>query len=145
MAVDGVYSVEVSMPEGKRSLSIQLQSGGKSVSGYVDGPFGKHAFSGGTVNGDDVSFTVRLRPGQEKKSGGSPVKTEKGFFGKLGGFLSSSLSGPSIVKAPESDEEPSTQEMPVGFKATVKGDGISGEMQFGDYASGPFTGLRVQE
>ena len=83
MAIDGVYDVEVSMPEGKRSMEITLSTKGTLLSGSVKGPFGEHSFSDGSVSGDNVSWTILLKKESDEES-------HKGFFGKISEFLSDS-------------------------------------------------------
>ncbi|HEY94174.1 MAG TPA: hypothetical protein G4O15_04490 [Dehalococcoidia bacterium] len=141
MAVDGTYNVEVSMPEGKRPLSITLKTEGNVLSGSVNGPFGKHAFGDGKVKGNDVSWKVVLTP--ESVNAGEDDDSEGGFFKKLGSFISDSLSE-FIMEPPHADIRSDT-ELPVEFTAAIAGDEISGEMKFGDYATGVFKGIRLQE
>ncbi len=141
MAVDGKYNVEVSMPEGKRPLSITLKTEGNALSGSVDGPFGKHDFSGGIVKGNDVAWTVVLTP--DSVISDEDNDSEVGFFKKLGNFISDSLSE-FIMEPPHPDIKPAT-EFQVGFTAEIAGDEISGEMEFGDYATGIFRGVRSRE
>jgi hypothetical protein len=112
MAVDGKYNVEVTMPEGKRSLSIALKTEGNTLSGSIDGPFGEHDFSDGSVKGNDVTWTVKLTPESVN------------------------------METPHPDIKAAT-ELQIEFTAEISGDEISGEMKFGDYATGSFTGVRA--
>ena len=141
MAVNGTYNVEVSMPGGKRSLSITLKTEGESLAGSIDGPFGKHNFSGGSVKGNDVAWTVVLTP--ESVSSDEGDDSESGFFKKLGNFLSDSLSD-FIMEPPHPDIKSAT-ELRVEFTAEIAGDEITGEMKFGDYAAGMLKGVRLRE
>jgi hypothetical protein len=138
MAVDGTYNVEVSMPEGKRSLSITLKTEGNSLSGCIDGPFGKHDFNGGSVTGNVIAWTVVLTP--ESVESDEDDDSESGFFRKLGSFISDSLSE-FIMETPHPDIKSATV-LSVEFTATIAGDEITGEMNFGDYATGIFKGIR---
>lgn len=140
MAVDGTYDVEVSMPEGKRSLSITLKSEGNSLAGSIDGPFGKHDVSDGSVKGNDAAWTVVLTP--ESVNTDEDGDSESNFFRKLGSFISDSLS--DFIMEPPHPNIKSATELPVEFTATVAGDEITGEMMFGDYATGMFKGVRSQ-
>jgi hypothetical protein len=140
MAVDGTYDVEVSMPEGKRSLSITLKSRGNSLGGNIDGPFGKHDFSGGSVKENDVAWTVVLTP--DSVSTDEDDNSEGGFFKKLGNFFSDSFSE-FIMESPHPDIKPET-ELRIEFTAAIAGEEITGEMKFGDYATGMFKGVRSQ-
>jgi hypothetical protein len=140
MAVDGIYDVEVSMPEGVRSLSITLKTEGDSLGGSIDGPFGKHDFVGGSIQGNDIGWTVVLTP--ESVNTDEDDGSEGGFFKKLSNFVSGSLSE-FIMETPHPDIR-SASELQVRFTATIAGDKITGEMQFSDYATGIFTGTRSQ-
>ncbi|MFC1947616.1 hypothetical protein ACFLXY_06835 [Chloroflexota bacterium] len=141
MAVDGTYKVEVSMPEGTRSLLITLKTEGNSLSGSIDGPFGKHDFTGGNVRGNDITWTVVLTP--ESVNTEEDDNSEGGFFKKLGNFISDSLSE-FIMEPPHSDIRSAT-ELPVEFTTAIASDEITGEMKFGDYATGILKGIRTQE
>jgi hypothetical protein len=141
MAVDGTYKVDVSMPEGTRSLSIVLKTEGDLLKGSIDGPFGKHDISSGSVKGNDVTWTVVLTP--DSVDTDEDNDSEGGFFKKLGSFLSDSLSE-FIMEPPHPDIKPTT-ELLVEFTAAIAGDEITGEMKFGDYATGSFRGNRLQE
>jgi hypothetical protein len=139
MAVDGKYNVEVTMPEGKRSLSIALKTEGNTLSGSIDGPFGEHDFSDGSVKGNDVTWSVKLTP--ESVNTDDDDDSDGGFFKKLGSFISDSLSE-FIMETPHPDIKAAT-ELQIEFTAEISGDEISGEMKFGDYATGSFTGVRA--
>src|SRR4030042_4478437 len=124
MAVDGTYNVEVSMPEGIRSLSITLKTEGNSLGGTIDGPLGKHDFSGGSVRGNDVAWTVVLTPesvntDEDEDSGG-------GFFKKLGNFISDSLS--EFIMEPPHPDIRSATELQIEFSAAIAGNEITAEM-----------------
>lgn len=126
------------MPEGTRSLSITLKTEGNSLGGSIDGPFGKHDFSNGSMKGNDVAWTVVLTPESVNTDGDDD--SAGGFFRKLGNFISDSLSE-FIMEPPHPDIKPATV-LSVEFTATIAGDEITGEMNFGDYATGIFKGVR---
>jgi hypothetical protein len=138
MSVDGTYKVEVSMPEGKRSLLITLKTEGNTLSGSIDGPFGKHDFNDGSMKGNDVAWTVVLTP--ESVNTDEDNDSEGGFFRKLGNFISDSFS--EFIMEPPHPDIKSATELSVEFTATIAGDEITGEMKFGDYATGIFKGIR---
>ncbi|MBN2075130.1 MAG: hypothetical protein JW762_06225 [Dehalococcoidales bacterium] len=140
MALDGTYNVVVSMPEGTRSLSITLKTEGNTLSGSIDGPFGKHDFSSGSVKGNDVAWMVVLTP--ESVNTDDDDDSEGGFFKKLGSFISDSLSE-FIMEPPHPDIKAAT-ELQIEFTAAISGNEISGEMKFGEYATGMFKGIRSQ-
>lgn len=140
MAIDGKYKVEVSMPEGKRPLSITLKTTGNALSGSIDGPFGKHVFTDGIVKGNDIAWTVVLTPESVGKDKDKDDDSEGGLLKKLGSFVSDSLS--EFIMEPPRPDVKSASEFPVDFTAEIEGDDISGEMKFGDYATGMFKGIR---
>jgi len=145
MAVDGTYEVEASMPGGTTNLSILLKSRGLLVSGYVDGQFGKHEFSGGEKIRNEITWTILLKPAAEKEPPASGNRSGKGIFGKIGDFIMDSLSGPSIGTLPAPKVKRPVAGMPVLFRAWIKNDTITGEMEFGSYGTGRFSGTRVSE
>ena len=60
MAIDGTYDIEVDTPMGKQQIKLTLTAKGNSLSGTMEGPFGKQEFSGGTVSGDDVAWKLAV-------------------------------------------------------------------------------------
>ena len=60
MAVDGTYNIETTTPRGTQTSKLTLKSDGKTLSGSLEGPRGTQAFSGGTVSGNDVAWSVTV-------------------------------------------------------------------------------------
>ena len=60
MAVDGTYEIELDTPMGKQQVKLTLATKGNSLSGTMEGPFGKQEFSGGTVSGDEVAWKLAV-------------------------------------------------------------------------------------
>ena len=60
MSIDGKYDVELQTTLGPQAIGLTLKTDGNSISGTMDGHFGQQSFSGGTVDGNDVAWTVRL-------------------------------------------------------------------------------------
>ena len=61
MAVDGTYNVEVDTPLGKQTAKLVLKSEGNALSGSVEAEMGgMNEFSGGTVNGDELTWAMEL-------------------------------------------------------------------------------------
>lgn len=56
MAVDGTYNIEYSTPGGAQKVKVTLKSSGSSLSGT----HGDLAFTGGTVSGDEVGWSVTI-------------------------------------------------------------------------------------
>jgi len=60
MAVDGTYDIELQTQMGNRPGKITLKADGGSLSGTYSTERGEQAFTGGTVSGDDVAWTVSM-------------------------------------------------------------------------------------
>ena len=61
MAIDGTYNVEVDSPMGKQASKLTLKTDGNALSGSMDVPMGgMKEFSGGTVNGDEITWSMEL-------------------------------------------------------------------------------------
>jgi hypothetical protein len=59
MAVDGTYNITVHTPIGDQKSKLILKTGGNSLSGSLEVAMaGVTEFMGGTVNGNEVSWTV---------------------------------------------------------------------------------------
>ena len=61
MAIDGVYDIQVDTPIGAQSAKLTLKIDGDTLSGSVESPMGSSEFSGGTVNGDEVAWTMKIK------------------------------------------------------------------------------------
>ena len=60
MAVDGTYNIEIESQMGKRSVKLMLKADGNTLSGSHTGERGEQTFEGGTVDGDDVAWSVQM-------------------------------------------------------------------------------------
>ncbi len=60
MAVDGTYNVSVKSPMGDLDGTLTLRDEGGSLSGTVAGQMGTAEFSGGTVNGEEASWSMEV-------------------------------------------------------------------------------------
>ena len=60
MAVDGTYNIEIDTPMGKQPSKLTLKTDGDAVSGNMDSPMGSMEFSGGKVDGDNVSWEMEI-------------------------------------------------------------------------------------
>jgi hypothetical protein len=99
LAVDGKYNITMNTPMGSRQTTLELKADGSSLGGTWVGQGGPQEFSGGSVDGDNVSWSVNM-------------------------------SGPMGA-------------MTLAFKGKVEGDNINGDVQFGSFGSGTFTGTRA--
>ena len=59
MAVDGTYNIEMESPMGKRSGKLVLKTDGGALSGSYTGERGEQAFDGGTVERDNVAWSIQ--------------------------------------------------------------------------------------
>jgi hypothetical protein len=57
MAVDGTYNITIVTPMGDRPASLTLVSDGEALSGTFGGEQGEQPWDGGTVSGDDVTWS----------------------------------------------------------------------------------------
>lgn len=61
MAVDGTYEIEISTPMGAQKGKLIIKTEGDKASGSMENSMmGTQEFSGGTVNGDEVSWTMEV-------------------------------------------------------------------------------------
>ncbi len=60
MAVDGTYNIELESPMGKRTGKLMLKTEGNTLSGSYTGERGEQTFEGGTVDGDNVAWTIQV-------------------------------------------------------------------------------------
>jgi len=61
MSVDGTYKIELTTTLGPQSIELTLMTDGDSLSGTMDGYFGQQSFGGGTIKGNDISWSVELQ------------------------------------------------------------------------------------
>lgn len=61
MAVDGKYKVELQTALGPQPMGFTLRTEGDSLSGDMDGHFGERTFRGGTVKGNTLAWSVKLK------------------------------------------------------------------------------------
>ena len=60
MAIDGTYEAQADTPMGVQSIKITLKADGDALSGSVENQMGASEFSGGTVNGDEVTWQMKI-------------------------------------------------------------------------------------
>ncbi|PFG73637.1 hypothetical protein [Tepidiforma thermophila] len=56
MAVDGTWNITLSTPMGERPAQLTLKTDGNALSGTFGSERGSQEFSGGTVDGNNVSW-----------------------------------------------------------------------------------------
>lgn len=60
MAVDGNYKIEIDTPMGKQESKLTLEADGAKLNGTMESPFGTTDFSGGSVKGDEVAWSMEI-------------------------------------------------------------------------------------
>ncbi|HUV43262.1 MAG TPA: hypothetical protein VMW13_00375 [Dehalococcoidales bacterium] len=60
MAVDGTYNVEINTPMGNQTVKLTLKADGDSLSGNSSGQQGEQSFDGGTVSGNEATWTIQV-------------------------------------------------------------------------------------
>jgi hypothetical protein len=59
-SADGTWNVTMNSPMGAQSMTLTLATNGNELSGKLAGPQGEMEFTGGTVNGDELAWTVSI-------------------------------------------------------------------------------------
>ena len=96
MAIDGTYNIEIDTPMGRQSAKLTLKTDGNSLSGTMESSFGANEFSGGTVTGDEVAWSMDIKgPMGEMKLEYQGTVTGNDIAGevKAGNFGSSPFKG----------------------------------------------------
>ncbi|MFC1921466.1 hypothetical protein ACFLYQ_07070 [Chloroflexota bacterium] len=99
MAIDGTYEVEMTTTMGTEKISFTLETSGASLSGSMEGFFGKQEFDGGIVNGNKASWTVAAQgPMGEMDLEIEATVTDDEIAGqvKLGNFRPSEFKGKRV-------------------------------------------------
>ena len=60
MAVDGTYDIELQTQRGNQPGKITLKADGNSLSGTYSTQRGDQAFTGGTISGDDLAWSISM-------------------------------------------------------------------------------------
>lgn len=61
MSIDGRYELQLHTMMGQAAVGLSLKTAGTSLSGNIDGHFGEQSFSGGSVNGNKLAWTMTLQ------------------------------------------------------------------------------------
>ncbi len=95
MSVDGTWNTTTKGPMGSQDATLVLKSDGNTLSGSVAGPQGTQDFSGGTIDGDNLSWIVELTQPMPMKLEFSAKVEGNNISGdiKLGSFGSASFTG----------------------------------------------------
>jgi hypothetical protein len=94
-SADGTWNVTMNSPMGAQSMTLTLATNGSELSGKLAGPQGEMEFTGGTVDGDNLAWTVSID--QPMKMDIATTATVDGDTltgeSKLGSFGTAQLSG----------------------------------------------------
>lgn len=94
-SADGTWNCTMNSPMGAQSMTLTLTTNGNELSGKLEGPQGAMEFTGGTVDGDDLSWTVSID--QPMKMDIQTTATVEGDTlkgeSKLGSFGTAQLTG----------------------------------------------------
>ena len=59
-SADGTWNCTMNSPMGAQSMTLTLTSSGNELSGKLAGPQGEMEFTGGTIDGDNLTWTVSI-------------------------------------------------------------------------------------
>ncbi|HUP84540.1 MAG TPA: hypothetical protein VM143_02625 [Acidimicrobiales bacterium] len=57
---DGTWNITMDSPMGAQQATLTLVTEGSSLSGKLAGPQGEMAFDGGTIDGNNLTWTIAL-------------------------------------------------------------------------------------
>ena len=95
MSADGAWNVTINSPMGAQQATLTLATDGDSLSGTMAGAQGTQEFSGGTVDGDNLTWEVDMTQPMPMKLEISATVAGDEISGtvKLGAFGEASFSG----------------------------------------------------
>ena len=77
MSVDGTWKLTLNTPMGDRPVTVTLNTDGNDLSGNFESPQGEQAFDGGTVSGDEATWSTMFN--------GAMGEMQLDFVGKVEG------------------------------------------------------------
>ena len=95
MSADGSWNVTINSPMGAQQATLNLSTEGGEVSGSMVGAQGTQEFSGGTIDGDNLAWTVDMTQPMPMKLEITATVAGDEISGnvKLGAFGDASFSG----------------------------------------------------
>ena len=95
MSADGSWSITINSPMGAQQATLTLSTEGGALSGTMAGAQGTQEFSGGTVDGDNLAWTVDMTQPMPMKLEITATVAGDEISGnvKLGAFGEASFSG----------------------------------------------------
>ena len=95
MAADGTWNVKMDSPMGAQEVTLTLVTNGKELSGKLVGAQGTMEFTGGTVDGDNLTWTVSIQQPMPMDIETTATVSGDSITGeaKLGSFGTAKLTG----------------------------------------------------
>ena len=95
MSADGSWNVTINSPMGAQQATLTLATDGGSLSGTMAGAQGTQEFSGGTVDGDNLSWEIDMTQPMPMKLEITGTVSGDEISGnvKLGAFGNATFSG----------------------------------------------------
>lgn len=95
MSADGSWNISLKSPMGAQEAVLTLATDGGSLSGSMVGPQGTQEFTGGTVDGDNLAWTIDMTSPMPMKLEvtGAVAGDEISGNVKLGAFGNATFSG----------------------------------------------------
>lgn len=95
MSADGTWNVTLNSPMGAQQATMTLSTEGGSLSGSMSGPQGTQEFAGGTVDGDNLAWTIDMTQPMPMKLEVKAAVDGDSISGnvKLGAFGEATFSG----------------------------------------------------
>ncbi|MFN3236926.1 MAG: hypothetical protein ACE37D_07690 [Pseudomonadales bacterium] len=95
MSADGTWNITLNSPMGAQQATLTLATEGGALSGSMAGPQGTQEFTGGTVDGNNLAWTIDMTQPMPMKLEVSAEVAGDEISGnvKLGAFGDASFSG----------------------------------------------------
>ncbi len=95
MAADGTWNVTMDTPMGAQQVTLILETSGNELSGKLSGAQGEMPFTGGTVDGDNLAWTIKVEQPMPMEIATTAVVEGDTLTGtaSLGSFGTAKLSG----------------------------------------------------
>ena len=95
MSADGTWNVTMDTPMGAQQMTITFVTDGGALSGKLSGAQGEMEFTGGTVDGDNLAWTVKLEQPMPMEIETTATVDGDNLTGesKLGSFGTAKLTG----------------------------------------------------
>ena len=94
-SADGTWNITMDSPMGSQQATLTLVTEGASLSGKLAGPQGEMPFEGGTVDGDNLSWSISIEQPMPMQIETTATVDGDSLAGesKLGSFGTAKLTG----------------------------------------------------